>query len=153
MIRLLQDLSDRRAEVVPSDQTWLDVIIAGSGTLVAALPLITKVGEWLAGSPYAWLLAALGLPTLACAALVYTICGTTRITPGDVVIVAGAERLRYRYSTAKRQTAKVLLLPTAALLFYQVVRSVPNVAGERTVSGYICSVQDDKPLSGVVLKR
>jgi hypothetical protein len=151
VIGLLRDFRDRRAAVVPSDQTWLDVITTGAAGLVAAIPLISKFGEWLAAVPYASPIGAVGLPVLGCAALTHVISSAVPVKGGDSMIVGGPDRLRYRYSGARRQTAKLLVAPLAALAIFQAARSAPNgITGRRTISGYVCSLQSGQPLEGAV---
>jgi hypothetical protein len=149
----LSDFRDRRAQVVKSDNTWLDVIATGSSAIIALLPLVSKISDLASQIPYLWILLNVGLPLLACAALLFVVASKQKMARQRDSIIVGFDPdvFQYRFTQAKRQTAKFLLIPIVTVLAYELSQSLPNyLMGRTAIAGYVCSSEDGTPVQGSI---
>jgi hypothetical protein len=151
-LKWLLDFADRRANTVASDNTWLDVIVTSSSAIIAVLPLISKLTELTDRLPYLWIALNVGLPLLACAALLFVISSRQQVPATNAIIIEPkSDVFQYRFAQAKRKTAKFLVIPIVAVTMYETCQSLPNLLmGRKVMAGYVCSIQDGAPVQGSI---
>ena len=152
-IPLIGDFLNRRATTRRSASTWLDAAKVAVPAVLGGVFTVTDLAlRILAPLPSAALILQTGLPGVLLLVSAFTISSRVEEVEGGDFPASPKKVHKYRFTEPERLTAKVALLPLAALAFYNVANIIPNtVVGRTQTAGFICRASDGSGVTdGVV---
>lgn len=151
---LISDFLNRRAKARYSTSTWLDAAkIAVPAVLGGVFTLTDLALKILAPLLGAALIVQAAIPAALVLVSAFTISSRVEEVEGGGFPASPKKVHKYRFTESERITAKIALLPLAALAFYNGANVLPNaLVGQAHTAGFICRASDGSGVTDGIIE-